>query len=100
MAKARWVKPGNPNGAESLRRAGKGGAALRATVSANARAFAADLAPVLADIQAAGHISLRAIAAELSARGIRTRRGGKWSVANVMMLLERSLINANSSPQP
>jgi DNA invertase Pin-like site-specific DNA recombinase len=90
VAKARGVKLGNPNGAESLRRAGKGGAAFRATVSANAAAFAADLAPVLADIRAAGHTSLRAIAAELTARGIRTRRGGQWGVGNVMRLLRRS----------
>ena len=67
IAKARGVKLGNPNGAESLRRAGKGGVALRAKVSTNAEAFAADLAPVLGDIRAAGHTSLRAIAAELTA---------------------------------
>lgn len=89
MAKARGVKLRNPNGAESLRRAGKGGAALRAAVSANAVAFAADLTPVLADIRATGHSSLRAIAAELTSRGIRTRRGGKWGVGNVGQLLGR-----------
>lgn len=90
VAKARGVKLGNPNGAESLRRAGKGGAALRATVSANAAAFAADLVPVLGDILAEGHISLRAIAAELTARGIVTRRGGAWNVGNVRQLLQRT----------
>jgi DNA invertase Pin-like site-specific DNA recombinase len=90
VAKARGVKLGNPNGAASLRRAGKGGAALRAVVSANATAFAADLFPVLADINVAGHSSLRAIAAELTERGIRTRRGGAWGVANVKALLERT----------
>jgi DNA invertase Pin-like site-specific DNA recombinase len=87
VAKVRGVKLGNPNGTESLRRAGKGGAALRAAVSANAAAFAVDLAPVLADIRGAGHTSLRAIAAELTARGIRTRRGGHWGVGNVKRLL-------------
>jgi DNA invertase Pin-like site-specific DNA recombinase len=87
VAKARGVKLGNPNGAESLRRAGKGGVPLRAAVSANAAAFAADLAPVLVDIRAAGHTTLRAIAAELTARGIRTRRQGKWGVGNVKRLL-------------
>jgi DNA invertase Pin-like site-specific DNA recombinase len=91
VAKARGVKLGNPNGAESLRRAGKGGAALRATVSANAAAFAADLAPVVADIRAAGHSSLRAIATELSARGIKTRRGGNWGVGNVHNLVRRKV---------
>ena len=72
-----------------MRRAGKGGVALRAAVSANAAAFAADLAPVLEDIQAGGYLSLRAIAAELTARGIRTRRGGRWAVANVQTMLSR-----------
>ncbi len=89
-AKARGVKLGNPNGADSLRRAGKGGVALRAAVSSNAAAFAADLAPVLAEIRAAGHVSLRAIAEELTSRGIRTRRGGAWQVSNVRVLMQRS----------
>lgn len=88
-AKARGIRLGNPNGAASLRRAGKGGAALRAAVAANAEAFARDLAPVIADIRAQGRTSLRAIAAELSARGIRTRRGGQWQVSNVRALLAR-----------
>lgn len=76
VAKANVVKPGNPNGAESLRQAGKGGAAPRAAVSANAVAFAMDLAPMIEDNLAAGHLSLRAIAAELTTRGIKTRHGG------------------------
>lgn len=65
----------------------KVGEALRAAVSANAAAFAADLASVLADVQAAGHTSLRAIAAELTARGIKTRKGGRWGVGNVSRIL-------------
>lgn len=89
VAKARGVKLGNPNGAAALRRAGKGGVALRTTVAANADRFAQDLAPALADIRAAGHTSLRAIAAELDARGMRTRRGGRWHVSNVRDLLAR-----------
>jgi len=89
VAKARGVKLGNPNGAAALRRAGKGGAALRAAVSGNADAFARDLAPVIADIRAGGQTSLREIAAELDDRGIRTRRGGQWHVSNVRSLLIR-----------
>ena len=89
VAKARGVKLGNPNGAASLRRAGKGGVALRAAVSANAEDFARDLAAVVAEIKAAGHVSLREVAAEVNARGIRTRRGGSWQVSNVKGLLGR-----------
>jgi DNA invertase Pin-like site-specific DNA recombinase len=70
IARACGMKLGNPNGAAALRRAGKGGAALRATVACNADDDARDLAPVVRDIRAAGHVSLRAIAAELTARGL------------------------------
>lgn len=89
VAKARGVRLGNPNGAAALRRAGEAGVALRAAVSANAEAFARDLAPVVQEIQSQGHVALRAIAAELTARGIRTRRGGNWQVSNVRDLLGR-----------
>ncbi len=89
VAKARGVKLGNPNGAAALKRAGKGGVALGAAVSANADQFARDLAAVVTDIQEAGAVSIRAIAAELEARGIRTQRGGAWQVSNVRALLAR-----------
>jgi DNA invertase Pin-like site-specific DNA recombinase len=89
VAKARGVKLGNPNGAAALRRAGKGGAALRAAVAANADVFAADLTPVLAEIRAVGNLTLRDIAEELNRRGMMTRRGGRWHVSNVRNLLSR-----------
>ena len=89
VANACGVKLGNPAGAESLRRAGKGGMAMRAAVSANAAVLAADFAPVFAAIQAAGHSSLQAISSELTAWGIRTRRGGQWQVSNVLKFLGR-----------
>ncbi len=88
-AKARGVKLGNPNGAAALKRAGKGGAALRATVSANADQFAHDLKAVVQDVRAHGHETLRAMACELNRRGILTRRGGKWHVSSVRNLLLR-----------
>jgi len=88
-AKARGVKLGEPNGAAALRRAGKGGAALQVTVMANADRFARDLQLVVDAIQAEGHRSLRAIAAELNARGMMTRQGGRWHVSNVKGLLSR-----------
>ena len=89
VAKSRGMRLGNPNGAAALKRAGKGGVALRAAVSANAQDFALDLAAVVADIRNDGTASLRVIAGELTLRGIRTRRGGQWSVSNVKGLLRR-----------
>jgi hypothetical protein len=64
---------------------GRGKAERRsgAAGTANAAAFAADLAPVIKAIRAKGHTSLREIAAELMVRGMRTRRGGQWGVGNV-----------------
>ncbi len=97
VAKSRGVKLGNPNGAESLRRAGKGGVQLRSTVSANADRFAADLVAVVEDIRAAGRTSLRAVAKELTNRGIQTRRGGAWRVSNVKGLLGRMSEGSRSS---
>ena len=89
VARSRGVRLGNPNGAAALRRAGKGAVALRAAVAANADRHARDLAPVVADIRAGGATSLRAIAGELNARGMLTRRGGRWHVSTVMNLLDR-----------
>lgn len=60
------VKPGNPNGAAALWRAGADGAVLRATVAANAQAFADARAPILAEIMATGCNTLRSVAAELN----------------------------------
>lgn len=89
VAKARGVKLGNPNGAAALRRAGRGGQALRVAVSRNADEFAQDLAPVVEAIRTEGHTSLRSIAQELNARGMLTRRGARWQVSNVKNLVER-----------
>ncbi len=89
VAKARGVKLGNPNGAAALRRARKGGAALRAVVARNADRHAESLVAVLADIQTEGHFSLCDIAMELNRRGMMTRRGGRWHVSNVRNLIGR-----------
>lgn len=61
-AKARGAKLCNPNGAAALRGAGLGGSALREVVRGNAAAFAAESAPVVAEIRAKGQVSLRAFA--------------------------------------
>jgi len=88
-AKARGVKPGNPNEAATLRQARKGGEALREAVARNADEFALDLAPVFEAIRTGGHESLRALSKELNARGMLTRRLGQWQVSNVRNLLTR-----------
>jgi len=55
----------------------------------NADRFAADLAPVVEDINAQGITTLRAIAAAPNNRGMLTRRGATWQVSNVRNLLSR-----------
>ena len=88
-AKARGTKLGNPNGAAALVRAGKGNAASVEAIRGGADSFAADVAPIVSDINAAGHTSLRAIAGELNRRGIVTRRGGAWHAATVRDIVNR-----------
>ena len=63
--------------------------ALRAAIARNADRHATDLAPVVENIRAGGATSMRAIAAELNARGMLTRRGGRWHVSTVTNLLDR-----------
>jgi len=59
-------------------------------VKARADSRAADLAPIIKDLQAAGAESLRAIAAGLNAAGIPTPRGaGEWSATQVQRTLAR-----------
>ena len=53
-----------------------------------ADARAADLAPVAKELQAAGAVTLRAIAAALDERGIPAARGGSWSANQVARLLK------------
>ena len=56
-----------------------------------ADARAADLTPIIAELQASGSESLRAIAAGLNARGIPTARGaGQWSAVQVARVIERA----------
>ena len=64
----------------------KGATANRAA----ADAFAANVLPVVRQIQASGATTLRAIAEALNARGIRTARGGAWHAMTVQNLLARA----------
>ena len=78
-AKARGVRLGR-NGAEYLAPSNKAAAIERART----------LAPVLQAFADAG-MSARQIAAELTARGIRPVRGGRWHPQTVMRLLRRAV---------
>jgi Recombinase len=64
--------------------------ASKEALQARAEARAADIAPVIAELQASGAGSLRAIADGLNARKIPTARGeGEWTATQVMRVLER-----------
>jgi DNA invertase Pin-like site-specific DNA recombinase len=81
-AKRRGVTLGNPR----LQEASSRGAA---TVKRDAEAFAKQVLPIIRDIQQCGAHTLRAIAAQLTARRVPTRRGGNWDPATVRALLLR-----------
>jgi DNA invertase Pin-like site-specific DNA recombinase len=81
-AKARGVKLGNPNITAEVQ--AKGALAGLAVRRQKATARAADLRPIIDGIKATSATSLRAIAAELDARGVPAPRGGRWSATAVM----------------
>jgi DNA invertase Pin-like site-specific DNA recombinase len=81
-AKARGVVLGNPRLAEAR------GKAI-AESSAAADAFAANVLPIINEIRASGVSSLRGIARALTARGIRTARGGQWTAVQVGDIVNR-----------
>jgi DNA invertase Pin-like site-specific DNA recombinase len=56
---------------------------------AKAHNRASDLAPIIEELKASGAVSLRQIAAELNAKGIKTARGGEWSAVQVHRVIER-----------
>jgi DNA invertase Pin-like site-specific DNA recombinase len=93
-AKRRGKKLGGYRGGSELTaKARKAGSDATA---AKAAAKAADLAPTIKELQAAGATSLRAIADGLNDRKIPTARGGIWSATQVMRVLARG--PASSGP--
>jgi len=82
-AKARGAKLGGWRGGPVVNSA----AGTKAAVEA-ADAFAARVEPIIHAMQAQG-LSLRGIAAELTAKGIRTARGGSWTGKAVSNVLAR-----------
>ena len=83
-AKRRGVKLGGDRGSRPTSKQRARAVAVRQD---RADARAADLAPVVKELQAAGAVSLRAIAAALDERGIPAARGGHWSANQVARLL-------------
>jgi DNA invertase Pin-like site-specific DNA recombinase len=57
---------------------------------AQADAFAASVMPVIRQLEAQGVTTVRAIAAALNERGVRTARGGDWHHATVHALMHRA----------
>lgn len=88
-AKARGTRLGNPNGAEALRKAGRGNAASVAVIQGNAEGFAESLRGTVEAIRRSGAESHSAIARELNERHIRTARDGKWHASSVRNILSR-----------
>ncbi len=88
-AKARGQRLGNPNGAASLRRAGKGNAAAMEVQARNADEHAERLRPVLAELAAQGVTSLSGIAAALNDIAMRTPRSARWHASSIRNLLDR-----------
>jgi DNA invertase Pin-like site-specific DNA recombinase len=79
-AKRRGTKLGNPELAKAAKRG-------TAAVKANARRFAANVLPIIKDIERSGVTSANAIAAKLNERNVKTARGGKWTHVQVGAVL-------------
>jgi DNA invertase Pin-like site-specific DNA recombinase len=88
-AKARGVRLGNPNGAASIRRAGKGTVAALEAVSSNADDRAERLRATVAGLKASGVTTYGAMAEALNTQGIVTARGGRWHASSVRNLVAR-----------
>ena len=84
VRKAQGARLGNPS---NLVEVGRKGAARNAE---EASRFAANVAPIVREVQSSGVRSLRGIASALNARGVKTARGGRWQAAQVQSVLTRS----------
>ncbi len=73
----------------NLKNLGEAGALGRSRQTAEADRFAANMLPIVLEIRASGVRGVRAIAAALNNRGLRTARGGFWHGSTVGNLLAR-----------
>lgn len=82
-AKARGVKLGGPKLAEARELA-------VTAIKSMADRHAANVLPIIRDVQRSGAKTLRDVAAALNARGISTSRGGRWHAMTVRNVLARA----------
>jgi DNA invertase Pin-like site-specific DNA recombinase len=82
-ARARGVRLGNPRLAQAR-------AEVNAARQEAADSFAAGVLPIIKQIQKSGVSSLRGVAKALSARGVKTARGGEWTAVQVSDVLRRA----------
>jgi DNA invertase Pin-like site-specific DNA recombinase len=85
-AKARGVKLGGDRGGRLTKEASIKGTSVRVERS---RARAADLEPIVRELQASGITSLSGLAKALNDKGIPTARGGSWQAVQVQRVLAR-----------
>ena len=64
---------------------------------ANADRFAANIIPIIREIQASGVTTLRGVARALNARGVPSARGVPWSPVAVSNILKRANAVTSSS---
>jgi len=82
-AKARGTRLGSPDAAGAVRR-------MHAALRTKTTLFAANVLPIIRQVQASGHTSHNAIAGQLNARKIATARGGRWTHVQVRQILGRA----------
>jgi DNA invertase Pin-like site-specific DNA recombinase len=92
VRKARGARLGNRTNLAEAQRLGA------ARTAEAARRFAANVAPVIRQVQESGVSSLRGIAAVLNARGVRTARGGRWAATQVGAALARASAAPRTEP--
>jgi hypothetical protein len=63
---------------------------MHAALRAKTAGFAANVLPIIREVQAAGHTSHNAIAGQLNARKVATSRGGRWTHVQVGQILDRA----------
>ena len=85
-----WVEAGfesatpmKNSGAGAVKRMGR---ALKVKMSQ----FAANVLPIIREIQCAGYTSCNAIAGQLNTRKVATARGGRWTHVQVRKIMDRA----------